>query len=280
MSRVAVATCAVNDIDPDSPVLLAALDRAGVEARLCAWDDPAVAWGDYDLVVVRSTWDYPERRGDFLRWARGLARVENPYPVLEYSSDKHYLADLASRGVRVVASTFVEVGEATTWPVGDFVVKPSVGAGSRDAERYRPDQVELAAAHVARLHALGRDALVQPYVHSVDEVGERALVFIDGSFSHALTKGAMLNVVADDRDALFRRERMTLCTPEPEALAFAAAALDAVQWTELLYARVDLVRDDWGWALMELELVEPSLFLVHHPPAAVSLAQGIARRAA
>ena len=279
MSRVAVATCAGEPlVDPDSPLLLAALDAAGVDAELCVWDDERVEWDRFDLVVVRSTWDYASRRGAFLEWASGLARVLNPVQVLAYSSDKHYLDDVARRGHAVVATTFCDVGESPAFPDGDFVVKPCVGAGSIEADRYGRDEHARASAHVARLHDAGRDAMIQPYVASVDTVGERAIVFIDGSFSHALTKGAMLNVAAHERDALFRREQMSLAAVEPDALAAAEAVLDDPRLADLLYARVDLVDDDGVWRLMELELVEPSLFLGYDDRAPSALAEAIGRR--
>lgn len=275
MRRVAVATCAVPDVDPDQPLLLAELARAGVDASALAWDDPAADWGSFDLVVVRSTWDYAPRRAEFLAWARALGAVANPYPVLEYSSDKHYLADLAARGVPVIETRFVDVGDAVGEVDGDVVVKPTAGAGSVDAARHRPGEGAAAAAHVARLHALGRDAMVQPYVASVDELGEHALVFVDGELSHAMTKAAMLNTPEDGRTRLFRAESMSRAEPDPDAAAVARAAL--APFETLLYARVDLVREPSGWSVLELELVEPSLFLTHHPRAARRLAEAVAR---
>jgi glutathione synthase/RimK-type ligase-like ATP-grasp enzyme len=278
VSRVAVATCAGVDVDPDEPILLRALAEAGVTARSAVWDDPSVDWNRFDLVVIRSTWDYAARRDEFLAWAGGVERLANPYPVVAYSSDKHYLADLERRGHRVVPTTFVDVGDEPAFPGGDFVVKPCVGAGSIDADRYRPVEHERARAHVARLHARGRDVIVQPYVDTVDHVGERALVFIDGTFSHAMTKGAMLNVAANDRDALYRREQMSRARAEPDAVEFAEAVLVGSGFGDLLYARVDAVRTPAGWAIMELELVEPSLFLAYEPEAARRLAEAVARR--
>jgi glutathione synthase/RimK-type ligase-like ATP-grasp enzyme len=278
VSLVAIATCAGEDVDLDSPILLEALGREGIDARLAVWDDPAVDWDVFDLVVVRSTWDYAPRRAQFLDWARSVARLANPHPAIEYSSDKHYLAHLAARGHAVVATRFVDVGDEAVLPDVDFVVKPSVGAGSIDADRYRPDERERARAHVARLHASGRDAMVQPYVDSVDVLGERALVFIDGSFSHAMTKAAMLNVAADERDSLFRREQMSRAQGEPDAVAFAQRVLDGLAFDDLLYARVDLVRTRERWAVMELELVEPSLFLGFDDEAPSRLALAIKGR--
>jgi len=278
VSRVAIATCAGTDVDPDSPVLLDALAEVGLAAELAVWDDPAVRWSSYGLVVVRSTWDYSWRRGEFLRWARSIGRLENPYEVLEYSSDKHYLGDLGRRGLRVVPSRFCHVGEEPSFPRGDFVVKPVVGAGSRDAARYHPDEVEEAFLHVAGLHGRGRDALIQPYVATVDDAGETGLVFIDGTFSHAVAKSAMLNVDELDRNQLFRLQQTAPVRAEPGAVDYAEAVLAATGFTGLLYARVDLVWLEGQWAVMELELVEPSLYLFNHPGAASRLAAAILAR--
>lgn len=278
MSRVAVATCRGNDLDPDSPVLMAALKAGGVDAALAIWDDPSVTWEDYELVVIRSTWDYVDRRDEFLRWARSIGHLLNPYGVIEYSTDKHYLRDLEAHGLRVVPSRFCDVGEEPTFFDADFVVKPCVGAGSMDASRYTKDDVESARTHVAALHAKGRDVLIQPYVDSVDSEGERALVFIDGAFSHAMTKAAMLNVSELDRDGLFRLAQMARGPAETDAVIYAEEVLSAKGFSHLLYGRVDLVRMNEGWAIMELELVEPSLFLTYDDQAATKLTSAIAKR--
>jgi glutathione synthase/RimK-type ligase-like ATP-grasp enzyme len=278
--RVAVATSVSDDVnlDPDADLLLDALRDAGLEGSMCVWDDPSIDWNDFELTIIRSTWDYTRDLARYLTWARGVERLWNPYAIVEYSTDKHYLRDLERRSHRIVPSTFCDVGAEPVFPEGAFVVKPSVGAGSIDAEKYSDDEHERASEHVRRLHASGRDAMVQPYVESIDDDGERALVFIDGNFSHAMTKGAMLNTAADDRDALFRREQMSVATAEPDAVAFAEAVLDEGIFRGVLYARVDLVRLAEGWAIMELELVEPSLFLAYDDAAPSKLADAIRAR--
>jgi glutathione synthase/RimK-type ligase-like ATP-grasp enzyme len=278
--RIAIATALSDevDFDPDGQTLLDALADVGLEGTMCVWNDRSIDWSDFELTVIRSTWDYTHDRGGFLTWARSVARLLNPYPVIEYSTDKHYLADLAARSHRIVPSTFCDVGAEPVFPEGGFVVKPAVGAGSIDAEKYGTDEHDAALAHVRRLHASGRDAMIQPYVSSIDHDGERALVFIDGDFSHAMTKGAMLNTAADDRDALFRLEQMSLADAEADAVAFAEAVLNEEPFRGLLYARVDLVRVSDGWAVMELELVEPSLFLTYDERAARRLAEAIRAR--
>lgn len=289
MSVIGIASCAGVDtnpssrfvganVDPDSPFLIDALNSLGLSAELAVWDDQSVDWDRFDLTVVRSTWDYSSRRDEFLSWAKSVPRLLNRYDVLEYSSDKHYLEDLGAAGHRIVPSFFCDVGEAPFFPSGDFVVKPCVGAGSVDAARYGPELLDDARAHVRRLHEAWRDVLIQPYESSVDEKGELALVFIDGVFSHAVTKGAMLNTPASERDALFRLEQLSSAHVESDALVFGERVLGDLEWDDLLYARVDLVRTESGWALMELELVEPSLFLQFNEGAALRLASAIARR--
>lgn len=277
MSRVAIVTCEGAD-DPDNPTVFGALERAQVDASLVTWDDPSVRWVDFDLVVVRSTWDYPSRRDEFLAWTRTVPNIVNPPEVIEYSSDKHYLADLESRGLRIIPSHFCDVGEQPTFFDVDFVVKPCVGAGSQHVERYRPEEVDRARDHVVALHDAGRDVLIQPYINSVDTLGERALIFVDGKYSHAMTKGALLHVPPSERDFRFRREQMSLAIGEADAVAFATQVLATLGYSDLLYARVDLVATVQGWLVMELEMVEPALFLTFCEPAADALAAGIVRR--
>jgi hypothetical protein len=275
---VAVATTAGEHFDDDWPALHDALAVEEIDGQLCAWDDESVQWDKYELVVIRSTWDYIKDRAAFLTWASAIPTLFNRYPIIEYSTDKHYLVDLEAKGHRIVPTVFCDVGENPTFPDTRFVVKPTVGAGSLDADKYGPDEHDRAYEHVAQLHESGRDAMIQPYVASIDTAGERAMVFIDGQFSHALTKGAMLNVAQDNRDALFRREQMSTASPELDALAFAEGMLAEPFFDDLLYARADLVLMDEGWAVMELELVEPSLFLTYDDQAAGKLARAIGRR--
>jgi len=192
---------------------------------MCVWNDRSVQWEDFELTVIRSTWTTRAT-------ARGISLGSRHRATIQPVSD-HRVFDgqaLSARPReprhRIVPTSFCDVGAEPVFPDSRFVVKPTVGAGSIDAEKYGHGEHQRARAHVRRLHASGRDAMIQPYVSSIDESGERALVFIDGDFSHAMTKGAMLNTDADDRDALFRREQMSLATAEPDAVAFAEVVLD------------------------------------------------------
>ena len=278
--RVAIATCEDLYVDPDTPLLLEALTSVGLAYELLAWDDPNAQWDRFDATVIRSTWDYAPRRDEFLEWASSVPTLYNSLDLVTWNTDKHYLRSLQLAGINVIPSTFADVAIDPIFPAGNFVVKPTVGAGSMDAERYGAGDHARAHAHVRSLHASGRDVIIQPYVESIDEEGELALVFVDGEFSHAMRKGAMLNAVENDRSQLFRAEQMSVATASPETLQFARRVLEAGGASSALYARVDLCRLDDDWAVMELELTEPSLFLTYHPEAAAKLADAILKRLA
>ncbi|MGL5851301.1 MAG: ATP-grasp domain-containing protein [Phycicoccus sp.] len=272
-----VTTGAARGRDDDEPLALAALRDRGVEVAVVDWDDPVVDWSAFDRVVLRSTWDYAERLPEFLDWLERVDRmtdVRNPTPMVRWSLDKHYLAELADAGIPVIPTTFVEAGEADSpvqLPDGHVVVKPAVGAGSRDAASYGPDDDAAARAHVNRLHTAGRTALVQPLLGSVAEHGEWPLVFLDGRYSHTANKRVTLPRAGQVTD-LFAAETVVPSTADAAQVALAQATVDLVvhRFGTPTYARVDLVRDDDGRpCVLELELVEPSLFLAEGGPAAV-----------
>jgi hypothetical protein len=283
---VVIATCAELPAgDEDGDALVAALADRGVAARWQVWNDPAASWAD-DLVVVRSTWDYTSDRDGFVAWARSMPRLANPAEVIAWNSDKTYLRDLADAGVPVVSTTFVAPGETARLPLaGEFVVKPSVGAGSMGAGRFAADAADAARAHVTSLHDAGRTVLVQPYVTEVDTVGETALVYLDGVFSHAIGKGAMLPpglVHPADGYRLYVEERIEAREASAAELAVGDQVMRLLRarfGADLLYARVDLLPTPAGPLLIELELTEPSLFLSYDAKAADRLAEAIAVRA-
>ena len=281
MPRVALATCRELPAgDEDAGLLLTACVSAGLDAEWRVWDDPATDWGSYDLVVIRSTWDYVPRRDDFTDWARSVPRLANPADAVAWSTDKAYLRGLAAAGVPVVPTTWLapgdEVGDAVA---GDVVVKPTVSAGAKDTARYGPAEADRARAHAAALLAAGRPVMVQPYLAAVDEVGETAVVHVGGRYSHALRKGALLRPGdAAEVEGLWRPEEITAAEPTPAQLALAEQALAAVPGgpERLLYARVDLLPGPDGAPLVvEVELAEPSLFLSAVPGSADRLAAAI-----
>lgn len=274
--EVAIATAAqARGSDEDEPLLIAALESAGARARPVVWDDPTVDWSSFDAVVVRSTWDYPARRREFLTWADrvGSPRLHNSPEVLWWNTDKIYLRALARRGVATVPTTWITPNDSTASlpETGEYVVKPSVSAGSRDTARYTPDEEERATEHVRRIQESGRTTMVQPYVAGVDTVGETALIFIGGQYSHAVRKAPLLSPGGGTVEGLFTPEKIALREPSPTERAVAAHIVTVARdlLGDLRYARVDLVPGpDAAPLLLELELTEPSLFLSYAPAAA------------
>ncbi len=285
LADVALATCSLlPDLDDDERKLIPALEELGIVAEPRVWDDSSVDWGSFRLVVIRSTWDYAERRDAFLAWCARVPQVLNSVPVVAWNTDKTYLRALAGAGIPTVPTTWVgsdALDAALHLPGGPLVVKPSISSGSRNTSRYGSRDRRAARAHVRRLLTEGREVMVQPYVASVDTDGETGLIYIDGSFSHAVGKGPLLRTPGVVTDQLWALEDISPRVPDAEELAVAEATLDALPWSRaaLLYARVDVVRGPSGAPLLlELELAEPSLFLGLCSGAEARLAAAIAAR--
>jgi glutathione synthase/RimK-type ligase-like ATP-grasp enzyme len=285
--RVALATCSYfPDGDQDDAGLVAAI---GGDVTFAVWDDPAVDWSTYDLVVIRSTWDYQERRDRYLAWAAGIGdRLVNPVAVVEWNTDKRYMGELADAGLPVVPTALVAPGEALSVPGGsgpgaaEYVVKPTISAGSRDTARFGPGEEERARALVAAIHASGRTAMVQPYVASVDARGETAMLLFDGVFSHAIHKSALLKPGAAPTSEVFAAETIEPREPTGAERALAQRVADHAARRfggPLAYARIDLVEDaDGEPMLLELELCEPSLFFRGDAGRVSEFANAIRRR--
>ncbi len=270
--RVALVSFAgLPELYRDDRLALEPLTGLGVDVEPVVWDDRAEDWASYDLVVVRSTWDYTLRREQFLDWAASVPRLLNPVDVLAWNTDKRYLAELAATGVPVVPTIFVAPGEAYDVPAYEHVVKPTVSAGARDTRRFTAG--EDSTVHAVALLAAGRTVMVQPYQSSVDEAGETAVLSFFGEHSHAARKAPVLVPDLGDPNAV----AITPRKGTPAELAVAQAALAAVPWPEpLLYARVDLVPGpDGSPVLMELELIEPCLFLAQDPGAPARFAAAV-----
>jgi glutathione synthase/RimK-type ligase-like ATP-grasp enzyme len=266
-------------VDPDLPLAAAALGDAGYEVDLLRWDDADVDWWGFDLAVVRSCWDYAWRREEFLEWAESVPRLRNGAELLRWNTDKTYLRELEAAGLPVVPTVWNAVRPADLPGAGEWVVKPSVSAGSRDTARW--SDASAAVDHAAELTAAGRTAMVQPYLASVDDRGETAMLFIGGRFSHAVRKGALLKPgegVRQDRDSRADLSRVDPTAAQRDvADAVFAAVGGLVQGAPApLYARIDLVHDEAGRpVVLELELTEPSLFLPQAPEAAVTLSRAV-----
>lgn len=285
--RVALVTYThLPDLDVDDQRLFEPLRIRGIDAVAATWDDPTVDWDTFDLVILRSTWDYPRRQDEFLAWTRTVPRLANPATIVEWNTNKSYLQMLSSAGPPVIPTTWLEPGSNVVLPTsGEYVIKPAVGNDAIDAGRYLLDDRalrKLAEAHVARLLDRGVTAMLQPYLSGVDTAGETAMIHIGGSFSHAVNKSAILD--GPDDGASVPATGFQIRPHEPSATERAAAkiAMDAIATrfgNDILYARIDLIPDDDGSPIiLELELIEPSLFLGYAPHATDRLAEAIAVR--
>jgi hypothetical protein len=265
----------------DDRLFAEALERRGIAVRAAPWDDPAVAWQHAAAVVIRSTWNYHFHRDEFLAWAQrvaSLTRLHNAPRVVRWNSHKRYLPDLARHGVRVIETVFAEPGArveldaiADAIASDDLVVKPAVSASAHETRRFASHERAEAQAHIDRL-LTARDVMVQPHVAALAERGELSLLYAAGRFSHAVRRrSALVDAGAMPRSA------GTTATDAARGFADhvlgAAADIIGVSARELLYARIDLAETAPDqYLLLELELIEPSLFLLHAPEAADTFA--------
>ncbi len=285
-----VTAVAARDVDEDLPPLESALRNAGAEVTIAEWDRPH-DWNRFDVALLRSTWDYPHRLAEFLEWTEAVSRkttLFNPFPLVKWSSDKHYLSDLSKKGVPAVLTRFIEPGDSAERLIAqllsestteEFVVKPAVGAGSRDAQRFGREEEADAVRHALRMLNENRSVLLQPYLGRVDEHGETALIYFEGEFSHAIRKGPILKRKEGPKTGLFAKETVTARTPDAAERSVATRALQAMPFDTPLYARVDLIRDENGEpVVLELELIEPSLFFPFAAGSAERFAAAVAER--
>jgi hypothetical protein len=279
---VAIVTYAgLPQLDPyDSPIL-SALTALGLDARPCIWDDPAMDWRTPKVAVIRTTWDSHLRRDAFVAWASKvgkLTRLYNPPDVLRWNTHKAYLRELEARGIPFTPTVWVPQGSTVAldavvrergWDT--VVLKPVVSAGALKTYRFHRSELEAAQSCLDTL-AAEAEIMVQPYLTAFETEGERAYLFFDGAFSHAVRRPPGL------KDSPRGFQAPHLFEPVPEELRLAEDVLAAVG-QPLLYARVDVATDNEGRTrLQELEATEPSLFLSLDPAAPTRLAQAIARK--
>lgn len=268
----------------DDRLLTDALARRGITAERVDWSDPRVDWSSYRLSVFRSTWDYFHRWDEFQRWLSDVQRrtqLCNSSPLIAWNVDKHYLRDLASRGIPVVPTRYIERGTAQTlhqlldetgWH--HAVLKPCISGAARHT--YRIDRAN-AAEHDAILSELlpHESMMLQPFQRQVVAQGEDTLMVFEGTYSHAVRKVVRQGDfrVQDDFGGTVHAHQPTTAQIELAERAMAACP-------ELpAYGRVDMIVDETGaLAVMELEIIEPELWLRRHPPSAELFAAAIANR--
>jgi len=283
--RIAFATSsALSALTPDDQLAAAALARRGVDVLPAVWDDATLNWSDFDLVVLRSMWDYHLKPTQFFRWLDTLeasgARVVNPLDLVRWNADKRYLRDLACAGVPAIPTAWIEPGDrfdlrahmhTANWD--EVILKPVVSAGGHKTLRFSIADSDAANTCMQELLAEG-SVMAQEYQPEIVSDGEWSLIFIDGAFSHAVVKRA----ASGEFRVQAEHGGTTEAVEAPPALvAQARSILEAVRY-DWLYARVDGVRTPDGFRLMELELLEPGLFFSNRPEATECFAEGILRR--
>lgn len=285
--RIALATYERAPVlAPDDRVLPEALAAHGFDAHAAVWSNEAVDWRAFDAVIIRSCWDYHLRLGEFHTWLDRLAGagvpVMNPASLVRWNSDKRYLLDLARRGVATIPTMVVERGRpqdvalvaaAEGW--SRVVVKPAVSASGYETYALDAPFDTEANARIASATSVG-DVLVQPFAPEVPRNGEYSFVFIDGVFSHAAIKrarGGEFRVQTEHGGSVDRIETSA-------ALVDQAAHVLSVLPETPLYARVDGIARGEAFLLMELELIEPNLFMELEAGAADRVAKAVVRRMA
>jgi glutathione synthase/RimK-type ligase-like ATP-grasp enzyme len=243
------------------------LQEKGLHISYQIWDDPAVDWSQFDLLILKSPWDYFDKIDAFYAWLDKLeqlqVRVLNPIKTVRWNADKRYLLDLQEQGVKIVPTVWLERGSAfdaaqvfEQLKSDKVIVKPAVSGGAKNTFALTLAQAEAETSDINKL--LQQESfLAQPFVEEIKTKGEWSFLFFNGEFSHSVLKTA--------KPGDFRVQHFfggTVQTPEPPAALLEAAHNIVDNHAQgCLYARVDGVEQNGELALMELELIEPFLFM-------------------
>ena len=257
----------LSSLKNEDDLLIDYLERKGLTVEKTVWNNPEVVWESYDVLLVKSPWDYFNLIDEFYAW---LAKMEdknikflNPIATLKWNADKHYLKDIEDSGLTIAPCIFLGKGKKVN--LNDYfhslnttklIVKPAVSGGSKNTFKVVADNVEEINQQLESLLAV-EDFIVQPFLSEIEENGEWSFLFFGGKFSHALVKKAK----AGD----FRVQHVFGGTIHPQQppkhlIETAQAYVDHFA-KSCLYARVDGVIVGERFLLMELELIEPYLFL-------------------
>ena len=274
--RIALVTCERPiERDDDLDFVGPALRRKGVDVEVPGWSDPSVDWSSFDLAMISSTWDYFERQDEFRSWlkaAHKATKLVNPLGMVEWNLDKRYLLELEAAGVPTIPTVWIEPGgEAeAAGEIGELgweqvVIKPVIDLGARNLVRV---PAELVGEMLGRYDVA---TMAQPYLPSVASEGEISLVYIGGELSHSLRKIPARGDfrVQPQYGGTHAAEEFGRVIREISEGAIAVAPGDPV------YARVDVVGTDRGPAVIELELIEPALYLDTDPSSGVRLAEAL-----
>jgi glutathione synthase/RimK-type ligase-like ATP-grasp enzyme len=282
MPRLALATSSKHpNLPADDRLLRTPLAARNLQAQPAVWKDPHYDWSSCAAVVIRSCWDYHLQPDKFLNWIAALEAagipVFNPAPLVRWNANKSYLRDLEANDVAIVPTFWGEDGHAVIlndklrelgWHRA--VVKPRISATAYRTQLVTA-QADDAAQQLFDELRRGPGVMVQKFMESIATEGEWSLIFFAGAFSHAVLKRPKTGDFRVQNDF---GGTSHLADPPQHVLASASRALQAVDPT--VYARVDGVDEAGQFRLMELELIEPMLFLGEHPAAPARFADAIA----
>jgi hypothetical protein len=283
MPRIALATSSKHpQLAADDCLLLKPLSDRSIQAEPAIWDDATVQWQSFDAVILRSCWDYHLKPEKFLRWIASLVEAKvplwNPGTLVRWNANKAYLRDLGAKGVAIVPTFWPEPDNSVSlrgrlremgWTKA--VIKPRISATAYQTHLVTLDNADSAQPLFDELRA-SPGVMVQKFMNSIVDQGEWSLLFFDRQFSHAVLKTPKAGDFRVQND-FGGNERAA--DPPPHVLDSATRILQTVEPT--LYARVDGIVDGHQFRLMELELIEPMLFLASHPEAPARFADAIAR---
>ena len=270
------------DPDLDIPFAIKAAEQLEIDLVFANWNDKSIAWESFDAAVIRSAWDYVPVREEFLQFAKNIetkTKLFNSSKVMKWNTNKTYLSILENKGVPIIPTKFAinldEALPAIRWAFEKapaVAIKPTVGAGARLAGK-ASTEVE-AIDYVKKILEAKRTVIIQPYILSVDDEGEKAIIVINGEISHAAKKVPALTK-GGHGDAAGQLEITTEMRDIVKNISNAVS-----EWNDLLFARIDVVRMGEKLVLMELELTEPWLFMQFRPEAGVDLFKALKHRIA
>ncbi|MEJ5994259.1 hypothetical protein WG904_07490 [Pedobacter sp. Du54] len=254
-------------VENEDDILINYLRVKGLTTEKAVWNNPSVEWESYDVVVLKSPWDYFNLIDDFYQWLKNLenkkVKLINPIATIKWNADKHYLQDIENSGLKITPCIFFESGNNVNlneyfikFNVDKLIIKPAVSGGSKNTFKVNKDNIEVVNNQLHSLLAV-ESFIVQPFLKEIEEDGEWSLIFFGGKFSHALMKKA--------KPGDFRVQNVFGGTIHPQVppIHLIEKAQEYVDQfaKECLYARVDGVIVNEQFLLMELELIEPFLFL-------------------
>jgi glutathione synthase/RimK-type ligase-like ATP-grasp enzyme len=268
------------DLAVDDRELLFELQSRDIPTEAAVWDDPDVDWAESSVCVLRSVYDYHLRRDEFLAWADLVSSqsvLRNSIETVRWNSHKSYLAELDAAGLPVIETEWFLAGDPVDietvckqrqWT--EAIVKPAVSASAHETLRFSTADPEGAQRHAERLLGEG-DVMVQPYLEEIEHEGETSIIWLAGRRTHAARRPSGLHSTIEEA------RQGTPLVPRQEEVALATKVYEAIQ-PPPLYARVDMVDSAAaGLLLLELELIEPALYLRHSPAAVSIFADGIVR---